>query len=578
LLKTCFVVDPTAEYALIAVTARLPACSFETPAMPRRCPFLALLLVALAVPSLSAGEPAKLLPPDRPIEQVVDHHIDAGLKEANVAPAAAASDAELLRRLSLDLNGRIATVAEMERYLADANPQKKLQLVDRLFASPCFIRHQATEFTALLQADDGTKKPSKKSALQDYFLQAFAENRSWDRIFREVMLPDDADPKMKGAGEFLKSRVKDLNRLTIDVSTLFFGVNVSCAQCHDHPHVPDWTQDHFYGMKSFFARTFDSGGILAEYDAGVVKYIPNKGQEKAAPAMFLTGKKLELPNLREPTKEEKKKVQELIAEAKKTKKTPPAPEVSARAKLVETALEPGQRDFFARAAVNRLWYRFFGRGLVMPLDQMHSENPASHPELLEWLARDLIDHGYDLRRLARGLVLSNAYARSSRWEGEKAPPDNLFAVARARPLTPMQMALSLRLATTDPQTLPVDSAELEKRLEALEKGAESLAALFPRPADNFQVGVSEAMLFANNQALQKELLEGKETLATRMVEVPGLVQRAELAVRTVLGRPPQGNELKVLTEYLRRREERPLAGCQQVVWALVTSAEFRFNH
>jgi hypothetical protein len=486
----------------------------------------------------------------------------------------------LLRRLTLDLNGRIPTVAETDRYLASTDPQKKTQLVDRLLGSPCFIRHQVQEFTALLQTDDGPKK-AKKSPLQDYFLRSFTENRPWDRIFREVMLPNDDVAETKGSSEFIKSRVKDLNRLTIDVSTIFFGVNVSCAQCHDHPHVLDWTQDHFYGMKSFFARTFDSGGIVAEYDAGVVKYIPNKGKEKTAPAMFLTGKTLDLPNLREPNKDDKKKALDRVNAAKKAKTWPAEPEFSARAKLVETALEPSQREFFARSIVNRLFHRFYGRGLVMPLDQMHSANPPSHPELLAWLARDLIDHDYDLRRLVRGLVLSDAYARASRWEGEgegKTPPEKWFAVAQARPLTPMQMAVSLRLATTDPQALPAEDAELEKRLAAIEKNAENMASLFPRPGDNFQVGVSEAMLFANNQALQKELLEGNGTLVTRMLQLPDLSQRAELAVRTVLSRPPEGQELQVLTEYLRRREDRAQAGCQQVVWALLTSAEFRFNH
>jgi hypothetical protein len=545
--------------------------------MLRRFLLLALAMLASSVAPCAADEPAALLPQDRTIEQAVDHYIDAELKEAKVAPAPPASDATLIRRLTLDLNSRIPTVAETDAFLASPDSQKKVQLVDRLLASSAFVRHQAVEFTALLQTDEGSNKGVKRTALAGYFLKSFTENRPWDRVFREILLPDDSDPKTAGSGEFLKSRVKDLNRLTIDVSSIFFGVNVSCAQCHDHPHVPDWTQDHFYGMKSFFARTFEAQGILAEYDAGLVKYIPNKGKEKVAPVMFLTGKKLDLPNVREPNGEDKKKAQDRINEAKKTKKSPALPTVSARAKLVETALEPEQRRFFARAIVNRVWHRHFGRGLVMPLDQMHAENPPSHPQLLDWLARDLVEHGYDLRRLIRGLVVSNAYARSSRCDGDKLPMDKLFAVAPARPLTPMQLAMSLRLATTDPQSLPADRAELEKRLEASERTAEGMANLFPRPADNFQVGVSEAMLFANNENLQKELFAGGG-LVGKLLQLPELEKRADLAVRTVLGRTPQGNEVQALTEYLRRREDRPAAGCQQVVWALLTSAEFRFNH
>src|SRR5437764_2683975 len=136
------------------------------------------------------------------------------------------------------------------------------------------------------------------------------------------MLTYVTDPKSKDSDEFLKTRIKDLNRLTIDVSTIFFGVNVSCAQCHDHPHVHDWTQDHFYGMKSFFARTVEAGTFLGERDFGVVKYVPNKGKEKEAPVMFLTGRKLDVPGLKEPTKEEKKQEQDRIEGAKKQKKAP----------------------------------------------------------------------------------------------------------------------------------------------------------------------------------------------------------------------------------------------------------------
>ena len=128
-------------------------------------------------------------------------------------------------------------------------------------------------------------------------------------------------------------------------------------------------------------------------------------------------------------------------------------------------------------------HRFHGRGLVMPLDQVHSENPASHPELLDWLARDLAEHDYDLKRLARGLVLTNAYARSSRWEGDKLPEERLFAVASVRALAPMQMATSMKIVTADPKTLTVSPRpqgegpgvreEFEKKIEALESASAS---------------------------------------------------------------------------------------------------------
>src|SRR5262249_29132485 len=218
--------------------------------------------------------------------------------------------------------------------------------------------------------------------LREYLTAALRENKPWDQMFRELMLPDEADAKTKGAADFLKARLTDADRLTNDVSVAFFGVNVSCAQCHDHPLVKDWTQDHFYGMKSFLARTYDAGGFVAERPAGLIKFKPNKGPERSARLMFLTGTEVKTDTLRDQTREEQQAEKLAMDKAKSSKTAPPKPAFSARAQLVEVSLQKGNSDFFSRAIVNRMWHRFFGLGLVNPLDQMHSANPPSHPELL----------------------------------------------------------------------------------------------------------------------------------------------------------------------------------------------------
>src|SRR5262249_40482110 len=155
------------------------------------------------------------------IEQAVDYYLDLPLKEAGVTAAPQADDATVLRRLTLDFNGRIPTTAELQDYLADTAPDKRVKRVERLLASPAFVRYQATEFEALLAGNNpqagGGKGGNRSGALRDYLRTAFAENRSWDRIFREVILADETDAKTKGAGVFLRERVKDLDRLTADV-------------------------------------------------------------------------------------------------------------------------------------------------------------------------------------------------------------------------------------------------------------------------------------------------------------------------------------------------------------------------
>ena len=530
----------------------------------------------------AAGRADDLLPADLPIEQAIDQYVEAALKRADLKPAAPGDDATLLRRLTLDLNGRIPTTAELRDYLANDAADKRVRLVDQLLASPAFVRHQAAEFeTLLMTGSGGASKRSKNggTALRDYLQRAFAENRSWDSIFRDLLGPDDNDPAKKGASEFLRSRVKDLDRLTVDVSVVFFGVNISCAQCHDHPRVDDWKQDHFFGMKAFFSRTYESGSFVGEREFGLIKFKPRQGSEKPARVMFLTGKTIDdVPGWCEPTREQQQKDRERVESARKVNKPPPPVSFSLRSTLVAVALEPGQRDYFARAVVNRVWHRLTGQGLVMPLDQMHSENPASHPELLHWLARDLIAHGYDLRRLIRGMVLSKTYALDSRWDGDKQPEPETFAVARARLLTPRQLATSLKLATADPGTLGA-ALSLEQQLEAIEKNAAGLAALLPNAAASGTVGVGEALLFTNSETIQKECLSDEHgRLVARLLKIDDLEKRADAAVRAVLSRPSRPDEVTALVNYLRRRPDRPSAAVQQVVWALLTSSEFRFNH
>jgi hypothetical protein len=543
-----------------------------------------LLAAAVATCAATGGSHPPLAraddppPADQPVEQVIDRFIDAGIAAAGVQPAPQADDATLVRRLTLDLVGRVPTAGETDAYVTSAEPDKRAKLTDRLIASPGFARHQAAMFEAMLNPE-GDRRGG--TALREYLTAAMKDGKPWDRIFRELMLPDSAadDVKLKGASEFLRARVNDADRLTNDVSVAFFGVNVSCAQCHDHPLVKDWTQDHFYGMKAFLARTFDNGGFLAERGYGVVKFKPTKGPERTARMMFLTGAKVD-DTATEPGAADQKKEKAELDRAKAAKKAPPRPAFSAREKLVEVALREGNADFFARSIVNRMWHRFLGTGLVTPLDQMHSENSPSHPELLARLARDTAAHGYDLRRLVRGITMSEAYSRGSRYHTASPPDPRLFAVAKLRPLTPMQLAASLKVVGTDPAALDGKKPEeFEKAVEQFEASARGFAALIAQPTDNFQVGVGEALLFSNGDRLTKEFLtDAGGSLLGRVKNVQDPREAVSLLVKVAYGRPPTGEELAALAAYVEKRSDRRPEAYRQVLWALVTGPEFRFNY
>src|SRR5581483_2233661 len=178
-----------------------------------------LLFVAFFALTVPRALAADLLDPGRPMPEAIDHYVDAGLVAAAVRPAAAADDATIIRRLTLDLVGRIPTLAETRAYVSSTAGDKRFKLVDRLMASPGFVRHLTNEFDVMLAA------PERPGGLRDYLSRAFTEKRSWDRVFRELMLADESKPATKGASEFLLGRVKDLDKLTAEVSSLFFGVN-----------------------------------------------------------------------------------------------------------------------------------------------------------------------------------------------------------------------------------------------------------------------------------------------------------------------------------------------------------------
>lgn len=538
---------------------------------------LRLLLATVAIVCAAPFAPAAEVPPaGAPVEKAIDQLIDAAIAEAGATPAAQADDATIIRRLTLDLVGRIPTSGEVEAYVKSSDPNKRAKLVDRLIASPGFVRHQAALFEIMLNPE-GDRRGS--GALRTYLADALKENRPWDQMFREMMLPNEADAKLKGAADFLRGRLSDADKLTNDVSVAFFGVNVSCAQCHNHPNVKDWTQDHFYGMKAFLARTFDNGGFLGERGHGVIKYKPTKGPERVAKMMFLTGATVEDANAKEPTAAEQKAEKEALDKAKAAKTAPPAPKFSGRQELVKVALKGENADFFARSISNRMWHRFFGGGLVSPLDQMHAENEPTHPELLAWLARDTAAHKYDLQRLVRGIVMSKAYSRSSQYDSENRPSNKFFAVARLKPMTPQQLSTSLRIAATDPasfDTLKPD--EFEKRIEQIESSARGFASLIAQPTDNFQIGVGEALLFSNGDRVLREVLtDGAGTVLARVKTMPPK-DAVELLVKTAYGRPATADESKALVAYVEKRKGREADAYKQVLWALVTGTEFRFSY
>ncbi len=535
-----------------------------------------LLVVGLVLGSSVTARAQDLLPPDRPISEAIDHYLDAKLRKVNVEPAPQAPSTTLVRRLYLDLAGRIPTPAEARDFPLSKDPFAKGKLIESLLASPEFVRHNAKEFDVMLRNDN-----PDAGSLRPYLLQVFQENRPWDRIFRDLVgASETANPTKPES--FVLKRLKDPDALTRDVASLFFGLNITCAQCHRHPEISSLTQDYFFGMKAFFSYSYDfQGHLLDRQYVKLADFKTKAGETRKASLLFLSGTKIEIDALpdAEMTKAiqaESKVIQEAAKTYAKSKQLPPTPKFRPRTRLAEIALENANREMFARSIVNRLWFRFYGHGLVMRVDQMHAKNEASHPELLQWLTRDFLAHNYDLKRLSEGLVSSRAYARSSEWKG-KEPAKDIFAVAVVRPLTPAQWGLSHRLAS-NPGVLKIgEPAEVRRKaLDAIESQLPKMFGnLIEQPREELQIGITESLKLSNDPALLK--ITG-DKLVPALRKLPNARQQIDEAVWAILSRPASPTEFELFGDYLSQRKDRPDDALQHMAWALINSPEFRFNH
>jgi hypothetical protein len=472
----------------------------------------------------------------------IDAALQAHWQAEQAVPAAMSDDAAFLRRITLDLAGRIPTMSEAQKFAAEPLADKRFRAIRRLMSSPDHALHLGRVLDEMIQ----DKRAGDRDFLE-YLRDSAAQHKPWDQIFREVMIGPWDTKERKRADRFLTRRIQSLDDLTNDTARAFFGVNVSCAKCHDHPLVPDWKQDHYYGMASFFNRTQGQrGGEVKEKADGDVQFVTTKGERKTAKVMFLSGRIAE-------------------TEAKQSR----------REKLVQVSLE--ERHFFSRAIVNRLWAYLLGRGLVQPVDQMHSANPPAVAGLLEWLADDFADHGYDLDRLIAGITSSRAYQLASVPRSDDAAGTH-FAAARLKPLTPQQYALSILLATGDGSFDQPDARA--RRYRELEDRAGALTRLdqFDPRTDRFQSSATEALFLSNNPEAQRLVAKNGNNLVARLTALKDGGQIVDTAVWTVLSRPPDAEERSILTRWLDEHGPDRSKACGQLVWALLTSAEFRFNH
>ena len=542
--------------------------------MPARSGLTAVLIVLTSPPVALA---------DEPLHTRIDRLIAAGHPGYDKQAAPLADDAEFLRRVTLDLAGTIPTAVEARAFLADTDPDRRAKTIDRLLAGPGYPRRMAQAFDVILmERRKDTRVP--RPAWEGYLRETFSANRPYDEFVRELLSADGTDAKSRPAAKFFLDRDLEPNLVTRDLARVFLGRNLTCAQCHDHPTVADYKQADYYGIQAFINRTFlfpnaqAPTAVVAEKADGEVNFtsVFDKSKKTSATGPRMPG----LKSLEEPKAEKGKEYQ--VAPAKDVR---PVPAYSRRARLAAAVTAP-DNPAFARTAVNRLWALMLGRGIIDPVDQDHAGNPPSHPELLDLLAREFVAHGYDVKWLLREIALSKTYQRSSEVPASMSEvPATKYLVAPLKPLSAEQLAYALGEATgqTGIDRAALDAKATEAAVDA--KLAPLLTAfrgVYGGSAGEPDDGTTQTLsqtLFLKNGPVVRGLTQPKTgNLADRMTKLPHDHAADELFLSVLTRRPTADERSGVAAALTRTPAAARPAFCGELVWALVTSAEFRFNH
>jgi hypothetical protein len=532
----------------------------------------------IAVANLIAPFPHSVSPAGyaaAPRANVIDELNLAQLEQLHLKPSPPCDEATFLRRAFLDTIGRLPTPEEVREYLADRSPAKKERLVSLLLARPEFVDYWAYKWSDVLLVTGAKLRPAAVDAYSRWIRDRVAENVPWDRFVREVVAARGSSIE-NGATNFFAVH-QDPETVAENVAQAFLALSINCAKCHNHP-LEKWTNDQYYAFANLFARVRAKGwgGEARSGDGQRTLFVEAKGD---------------------------------LLQPKTGKPQPPAPldgeplpmdDAGDRREPLATWLTSPDNPYFTRAIVNRVWANFFGIGVVEPVDDLRSTNPASNEKLLAALSGFTIEHGYDLKALMRLILLSETYARSSvplpenrddrRWFA-RAYPKRLMAEVLSDAISDVT-GVRDRYAETmlaDGSTEKIDAYDAGTRALELRDSAVKNYFLktFGRNAREITCECERSsqpslvqVLHLSNGSTLNDKLAAKEGRVTQILATdPAPAQLVEDAWLVALSRKPTDAERKPIEEMLAKapaEEKRQIV--EDMYWSLLTSREFLFRH
>jgi hypothetical protein len=490
------------------------------------------------------------------LAKLIDAEVNKKLADAKVTPSAKSLDDEFLRRASLDITGTIPSAEKAKAFLDSNDPDKRAKLLDELLADPNYGRRMADIWTAKLFPRDSANRFVIREPLYKWFEDEFNKNVSWDKLVTGLVTATGDVEENPAVTYFLANRAVD--KLTDTTTQHFMGIQLQCAQCHNHPFT-SWKQTEYWGMAMFYSKVRADNPKNANKGGDNTKIGVQEGNvrtkqkdffpeaAKTVPAKFLGGAQ---PTL-----------------------NPNEPYRPALAKWLTAPENP----FFARALVNRTWAHLFGRGIVNPVDDMLDENKPSHPELLDALSRHMAaSGGFDVKYLVKAICLSDTYQRTSRPAAGNKDDAKLFSHMTMKVMSPEQLFDSLAQVTGNtggrgglakgpkiaggPKGGPVGARA--QFVNFFLAGAEATSPV------EYEAGIPQALRLmnspiANNPAAIRNVIGS----ATRPDEA------IEKIYLTALSRRPTADEKKMLTEYVAKASSATTA-YGDILWASLNSSEF----
>lgn len=522
------------------------------------------LAVLFLVSSLSrADEPA----PDKtstdfkvlkPVEMSarIDELIAARWKLKGATPAPLADDAEYFRRLCLDLNGRIPSIVDLTNFLDDPDPAKRRTYVDKLFtyadasssASEAYYVTHFTTFWRQLLFSQTTNQQAQFIGIQaEPWLRGHVKNNTpYNKMVHELLT------RQQG-GSFYQANENKPENIAASTARLFLGVKLECAQCHDDRSGGSWTRAQFWEYAAFFSQaTVFRGRQAIPANPGQPPKIKIPDKDQMVQARFLDGK--------DPVWQQGK---------------------SAQAVLADWMTAP-DNPYFARAAVNRMWFYFLGTGLIDPVDAWNADNPASHPELLDELTRQFTAHDFDIKYLIRAITSSKAYQLTSVQSHDSQKDPRLFARMPVRGLTPEQLYDSLQVATgfvDNSQVNPYQGFGANTpRGEFLAKFANSV-----NKSVDAETSILQALFLMNGKVMGEMTTwsqVGQEKMRTLEAVVEDtrhpLSRNIDGLYLAALSRRPRPAEMERLLKFAQGKDRAQVLS--DIFWVLLNSGEFNSNH